>query len=298
LPQWLPVSGTFEFNRKCRAKVAVACLSPTSRKRVTFKLSVESAAGTEDLNVRAEAFEENGFAQAELVLYYGDKYYDLLNKDPSQKCRYIFTATHPEAAKSLISLPLEMPATQNKKTDVISGAGEPDNTGTCKAAGIASPVSATQTSSAETENAAITSDSSAVNKPKQAIPGASVLPSLNIAAAGGILKELILGDIPGVMAYCPKSVVTGAPACLFVPTDEISDFVKNLASAQTEMKALGEALSKARSLADPLARLAAIKSFNDNFADRFIDTSKGSALPVFQEMVFLNNSPALSRYMN
>jgi len=109
----------FQFNKKCKVKVKVDYLKKTNRKKVTFKLFVVYNGETEDLAHQAEGYEEDGFAQAEMTLFYGDKYSKALQKDPAAKCSYTFKASHSKGEKEIESELLDMPAEDKKKVNVV-----------------------------------------------------------------------------------------------------------------------------------------------------------------------------------
>jgi|GEM_PF-4452392 len=285
-PQWIAGTEGFAFNRKCRVQVAAAGLAKDSGRRVTFSLFVESAAGKEPLQCSVDALVENGIAEAEVVLYYGEKYYNLFSADPSQKCTYTFTATHPDAASAVTSPSLVMPAVHRKTVDAGTAGAVVDTPAASAAAGTTTAAPASAGSTAAAPHTAKT------NTPAAAAVGGV----LGAIAGSGIVQKLLLGDIPGVMAYCPLSVASNAPAYVFIPSDELESFAKNALSVQADMKAKGEMLAQARGMADPPSRCAAIRTFCEQWSKRFLSAAQGTAVPTVQELIILNDSPALRTF--
>jgi len=109
----------FLFNKKCKVKVKVDYLKKTSRKKVTFQLFVVHNNEDEDLAHHVEGYEDKGFAEAEVTLFYGDKYQKALQKDPAAKCSYKFKASHSKGEKEIESDLLDMPYEKNLVVDFI-----------------------------------------------------------------------------------------------------------------------------------------------------------------------------------
>jgi outer membrane protein OmpA-like peptidoglycan-associated protein len=118
-PQWAKGPDGFAFNKKALVSVKVDYLKTTVRKRVNFELFVESEGEREDLKQNVEGFEKDGRAEAEVTLYYGDKYNERLKSDPSAACKYIFKATHSTGEKPVESEPLEMPQSDKISVDFV-----------------------------------------------------------------------------------------------------------------------------------------------------------------------------------
>jgi hypothetical protein len=118
-PQWVESPDGFAFNKKCKVSVKVDYLKETMRKRVGFELFVESQGKREDLKVNANGSENNGRAEAEVTLYYGEAYSELLKTDPSAACKFYFKATHATGGKPVESRPLEMPKSNKISVDFV-----------------------------------------------------------------------------------------------------------------------------------------------------------------------------------
>ncbi len=101
----------YEFNKKCKVRVNVDLLNGTTdRKKVTFETFVEFDGEKEDLCQPLDGFiKDDGYAESEMMLFYGEKYYQAWQKDNTVKCKYIFKATHPKAKSPAESEVLEMP---------------------------------------------------------------------------------------------------------------------------------------------------------------------------------------------
>lgn len=107
---WLPGDEGFQFNKKCIAQVKLDFLKETNRKKLQLKTFVEYNGEEEDLGQVVDAFaNDEGIAEAEVMLYYGEKYYESLEENPSATCKYKFIASHPKGTGELTSELLEMP---------------------------------------------------------------------------------------------------------------------------------------------------------------------------------------------
>ena len=62
---------------------------------------------------------EKDYAEAEIMLYYGEKYYAALKNDPTAKCEYFFRAKHNTAEKIVESEHLLMPRISKFSIDFI-----------------------------------------------------------------------------------------------------------------------------------------------------------------------------------
>ena len=115
---WLPGDEGFAFNKKCKAQVELEFLKETSRKKLQLKTFVEYDGEDEDLGQVVDAFaNDEGIAEAEVMLYYGEKYSNALGEKPDAKCNYKFTATHPKGTGELESELLEMPHKEKNKAN-------------------------------------------------------------------------------------------------------------------------------------------------------------------------------------
>lgn len=120
--KWLPGEEGFQFNKKCKAQVKAKFLKETCRRKVTLSTSVEYEGEEEDLVQQVEAeLNDDGIAEGEVMLYYGDKYSDALREKPDAKCYYKFKATHNTAKNEVESENLEMPQSQEEQVDLKKG---------------------------------------------------------------------------------------------------------------------------------------------------------------------------------
>ncbi len=99
----------FVFNKKCKIRTKVENLKETQRTKVTFNTFVVTDGEEEDLGQQVEGFVKDGYAEAEMMLYYGDKFSEKLRSDPTTKCEYIFKASHSNGKNIVTSKPLKMP---------------------------------------------------------------------------------------------------------------------------------------------------------------------------------------------
>lgn len=110
---WKPGSDGYQFNKKCKLQIKAKFLKKTSNKRVIADTFVLFNGEEEDLGQQVEGFlNDDGIAEAELMLYYGDKYSDALQDDPGATCQYKCKVKHTKGANKIESGLLEMP---NKK---------------------------------------------------------------------------------------------------------------------------------------------------------------------------------------
>ncbi len=124
---WHEGEDGFQFNKKCKVRVKAKFLKKTSRKKVTIDTYVEFDGELEDLGQQVEAFlNDDGIAETEVMLFYGDKYSNALQQNPDAKCRYNFKAKHCAAKKELESEKLEMPAS-HKANLIITLQINPDD---------------------------------------------------------------------------------------------------------------------------------------------------------------------------
>jgi outer membrane protein OmpA-like peptidoglycan-associated protein len=106
---WESESG-FCFNEKCTLKITAEFLKPTFRKNLTCNLFVIFNDVEEDVKHQVDAYlEADGTATAQMTLFYGNAYYDALQKDPKATCRYKAKIKHPTAVNDLESSLLDMP---------------------------------------------------------------------------------------------------------------------------------------------------------------------------------------------
>lgn len=75
----------------------------------------------EDLSQQVVAFikKDKGYAEAEIMLFYGDKYYDAIENDPDAKCDYFFRAKHNTGEKIVDSELLSMPFIEKCKVNIV-----------------------------------------------------------------------------------------------------------------------------------------------------------------------------------
>ena len=108
---WVKPAEGFRFNESCTVRVKAEYLVFSMRTRVTFNLFVRYNGQEEDLrNEVAAHLDDNCEAEAQVKLFYGDKYYRDLQRDPSVTCEYLFRVTHSRGANVFTSEPLAMPA--------------------------------------------------------------------------------------------------------------------------------------------------------------------------------------------
>ncbi len=113
--KWLPGEEGFAFNKKCRLQVKGKYLKKTSRKKVTFDTFVLYNNKEENLYQQVEGFlNDECVAEAEAMLFYGDKYYDALESNPDAKCYYKFKAHNNVCKNDIESELLEMPQIQKE----------------------------------------------------------------------------------------------------------------------------------------------------------------------------------------
>ena len=106
----------FQFNKKCTIRVDAELLKETNRKRVTFDTFVVFDGEEEDLGQQVEGYiNDEGYAESEMMLYYGDTYAKSLQEDPTAKCFYKFKASHTKSTGVVESEELEMPYITKKE---------------------------------------------------------------------------------------------------------------------------------------------------------------------------------------
>lgn len=119
---WLEGADCFQFNKKCTVRVEGKFLKETKRTRVTintfvtFRDEKNNEDVKEDLgqavDTNLEKVNKEGVeavAEAEVMLFYGEKYNKALRENPELTCRYTFTAQSNVGKKILDSEPLTMP---------------------------------------------------------------------------------------------------------------------------------------------------------------------------------------------
>ena len=110
----------FLFNKKCTIRVDAEILKETPRKRVTFETFVVFDGEEENLGQQVEGYiNDEGHAEAEMMLYYGDKYAKTLHEDPTAKCFYKFKASHTKGANVLDSDVLKMPYVKKRAVIIL-----------------------------------------------------------------------------------------------------------------------------------------------------------------------------------
>ncbi len=108
---WLPGEEGYQFNKKCKIQVKAEFLKDTNSTKVTMNTFVLYNDEEEDLKQQVEANidKETGIAETEVMLFYGEKYYEDYANDPSLKCDYKFKAHSNVCKKDIDSELLEMP---------------------------------------------------------------------------------------------------------------------------------------------------------------------------------------------
>ncbi len=87
--KWLPGQEGFQFNKKCIAQVKAKMLKKTLRKRVILDVFVIYDGEEEDLKYKVDLFlEDDGLGEAEVMLFYGEKYYSSLENNPDATCKH------------------------------------------------------------------------------------------------------------------------------------------------------------------------------------------------------------------
>ena len=109
--KWLPGEKGYQFNEKCKIQVKAEFLKDTTSTKVSMSTFVVYNGEEEDLKQQVEANikKETGIAEAEVTLFYGEKYYEDYSEDPSVKCEYKFTAHSNVCKNDVESELLEMP---------------------------------------------------------------------------------------------------------------------------------------------------------------------------------------------
>ena len=107
---WVAGTEGFQFNKKCKLQVKAEFLTQTIRKRVSISTYVVFNNEEEDLRQTVSAMiDDNGIAEAELTLYYGETFHAALCDDPAVTCEYKAVASHPKGVKEITSEILPMP---------------------------------------------------------------------------------------------------------------------------------------------------------------------------------------------
>lgn len=108
--KWLPGEDGFQFNKKCILQVKGEYLEETPRKKVTFDTFVEFDGEEENLCQQVEAYlNDDCIAEAEAMLFYGEKYSQAMRDNPDAKCYYKFKAHNNACRNDVESELLEMP---------------------------------------------------------------------------------------------------------------------------------------------------------------------------------------------
>jgi peptidoglycan hydrolase-like protein with peptidoglycan-binding domain len=97
----------FGFNKQCKANVKVDYLDESARnmKKVNFSLFSKYLGKTANLNVSKDGYEQDGYAEADVTLYYPSTY----DEDKDGNVKYFFRATHRRGEKAVDSIELNMP---------------------------------------------------------------------------------------------------------------------------------------------------------------------------------------------
>ncbi len=108
---WIAGDEGFTFNKKCTVQITGKYLGETTCKKVTIDTFVEYEGEEEDLKQSVDAFlNDDCVAEAEVTLFYGEKYGNALGENPDAKCNYLFRAKSDVAESELESEMLEMPS--------------------------------------------------------------------------------------------------------------------------------------------------------------------------------------------
>ena len=131
--RWLEGAEGFQFNKKCKVRVEGKFLKKTNRTRVsintfsTFRDEKKNEYVKEPLGQTIEANLEKinkdgmeAFAEAEVMLYYGDKYSKALGEKSDLTCRYTFTAKS-NVAKKIMEKCEELEVPQTEHIDLKKG---------------------------------------------------------------------------------------------------------------------------------------------------------------------------------
>jgi hypothetical protein len=104
--KFLPPAEGVDFNEKCKVRVKVEFLgdSVRSMKKVTFSLFSIFQDKTEDLCHCVDGYEENGFAEAEMTMYYPSGH-----RGDGKKAEYFFKASHVRGEKEIESEEITLP---------------------------------------------------------------------------------------------------------------------------------------------------------------------------------------------
>jgi uncharacterized protein (TIGR02594 family) len=97
----------YEYNKRFKVKVKVDFLDESARnmKKVNFSLYANYMNKTESLSHNVDGYENNGYAEADMTLYYPPSY----DEDKDTNVKYFFKATHERGDKILDSEKLSMP---------------------------------------------------------------------------------------------------------------------------------------------------------------------------------------------
>jgi predicted TIM-barrel fold metal-dependent hydrolase len=108
--KFIPPKDGVGFNEKCKVRVKVEYLDESckSMKKVTFSLFSIFNGKTDDLSHCADGYEENGFAEAEMTMFYPPDH-----TGDNQSAEYFFKASHIKGEKEVESERLKIPF--NKK---------------------------------------------------------------------------------------------------------------------------------------------------------------------------------------
>jgi uncharacterized protein (TIGR02594 family) len=97
----------FEYNKQCRVRIKVDYLDESAKnmKKVNFSLFSKYLDKTENLNVSVDGYEQDGYAEADVTLYYPSAY----DEEKDKNVVYFFRATHCRGDKAVDSMELNMP---------------------------------------------------------------------------------------------------------------------------------------------------------------------------------------------
>jgi hypothetical protein len=105
--QFVEPSMGYEYNKRFKVKVKVDFLDESARnmKKVNFSLYSIYMNKTESLSHNVDGYEDNGYAEVDMTLYYPPSY----DEDKDTNVKYFFKATHERGDKVLDSEKLSMP---------------------------------------------------------------------------------------------------------------------------------------------------------------------------------------------
>ncbi|MFC1584467.1 hypothetical protein ACFL5V_02850 [Fibrobacterota bacterium] len=100
--------GGFQFNKPCGLKVRADLPADCPRKKVSFSLYSVYKGEEEDMNAGADGFVKDGFARAEIKLFYNQAFYYDSQKPDDAEVEYFFRARHADVPEPHESERLKM----------------------------------------------------------------------------------------------------------------------------------------------------------------------------------------------